>query len=548
MPDTLRHSLARLPLARLGEAAAIVAEALGRDQGVRIGQSTVLSTKVHAFLSHRPEHVQIMVDSDAGHCFYHRKDYGRIGHMDIFHECGEVNHRIAAQYICSALAHYRELAAQPALAGAGMVNPDFVDIQTATGGGRINGSLQYGKKLSVRRVHENHVHVALKLSMDNLFCLFYIVAAVEAAILDLGLEPRRNECIFHVESTDCLADLSPYSDQTDSKLIGQSPEASQQAAMAGDNSCCSANEFSPGPAFSGNPAGSVLPATGSRGQTYVSLKESVQGPDKKTNCECSRLQEKRATGFYSPGLYDSFRQAVSLMQQRSGVVKGGPPTLSVCQDAGRPVSACSFQNCSLGLAVAATVSAAATRLAEGASGKLRIGAQDLRFINRHQQPDSDICLLVDSSGSMADSRLQAAGYLAAEISRFGYNRLSLLSFQDNQAAVIEPFTASRQVVLNAFEKINPHGATPLALGIRYSLTFMKEQQVKNPLLILITDGIPSCRMDENRQPLADALAAAAEIRIASCSFLCIGLDSGDNFLQKLTTAAGGVMYCFPEPV
>lgn len=220
MVDSLVYSLKDLPLTRLAQAAAVIGQVFAAGEGMRLGQSAVLSTKVHAFDSHRPEHVQILINSDAGKILYHRKNSGDICHLDIFHQCAQVDHRFIAYYLYQAIAKYNKLAdKQIEFACEGIVNPDFVDIQTAVGGGRITGNLNGGQKLSLRRVHENHVHIALRLVPTDYMCLFYIVAAVEAALIDLGVELRCNEGIFYVDSPEFQEGLSPYSDQTDSLLV-----------------------------------------------------------------------------------------------------------------------------------------------------------------------------------------------------------------------------------------------------------------------------------------------------------------------------------------
>ncbi|WP_094603032.1 hypothetical protein SPSIL_000540 [Sporomusa silvacetica DSM 10669] len=550
MVDSLNTSLAQLSLSRLGAAAAVIGEALGLGQGIRLGQSTVFSSKVHAFNSHSPEHVKIMVNTDAGQVFYYRSDSGRIGHLDIFHECGTIDHQVAADYVCSALERYRTIAVQqPTMMSTGLLNPDLVDIQTATGGGRITGCLQGGQKPSVRRVHENHVHVALQLPTNNLVCLFYIVAAVETAIQDLGLELRCNERISYVEAADCQSDLSPYTDQTDSLLASQLlQEHNQQASCpVSDITPGSATECLPEYGYTGSRFGAgPQPAENNcRGQTFVGVEESRRGGD-------AMLKQRQditvahnfGTAFSATGLYDSFKQAVRRVQYSSYTAKCRQFAPKV-QESGNKAVISGRQVGSTGLDVTATVSAAAERFyTEGISGRLRISAGDMRFTGRRQRQGSDICLLIDSSASMAGLRLLASRYLAGEISHFGCNRLSLLTFQDKQATVLRAFTNSRQAVLGAFAEIVPQGATPLALGIRYSLAYIKQQQARKPLLVLITDGIPSRRYDENIQPLTEALAAAAEIKQVKCGFLCIGLDNEDGFLQKLTTAAAGVSYSF----
>lgn len=547
MAERLKICFEHLPLERLGRAVSVITQALAAEQGVRLGQSAVLSTKVHAFHPQCPEHVQILINSDAGQVFYQRQDKGVVWHLDIFHECGGVDHRQAAKYLCQAIHVYNIRAAnhQTELACRGIVNPAFMDIQTATGGGRITGTLLGGQKESVRRAHENHVHVALIIPKNEVPCLFYIVAAVEAAIVDAGLELRCNERISHVTSVDSQADLTSYSDQTDSLLIGKPPAGQAGQGTQNSNGAAVGQTLLPTPDSSGSPALSSHPrqvSNSGKGQTLVVVK-----PLKPEGQLCehrpqatSVLPNETVNDVYAPGLRESFTQAIRKVQHRAGLA-GSTRNLPYSQIQGTKASA--LLPGSDGLDVAATVSAAVTRLlADGMTRRLQISPADIRFIGRRPRKGSDICLLIDSSGSMAGSRLQTAKYLVGELGRYGCNRLSLVTFQDNRSDLIVPLTVSRQTVLSAFDTITPYGATPLALGIRRSLAYIMEHQPRKPLLVLITDGIPSRKYEETVNPLTDALAAAAEVKQANCAFLCIGLDADAGFLKELTNTADGVCY------
>jgi len=218
--ELLSYCPEKLDFSRLVGPSAVVSQALTAGRGVRLGQSAVLSTKVHAFNARSPEHVQIMTNADAGQVFYHRPDTGEVCHLDVFHQCGLVNHKLVARYVCRAVKFYQQMPEVRSV-GSQIIYLDLIDIQTAGGGGRITGVLNSGKKRSLRRVHENHVHVALSLPLEHAMCLFYIVAAIEAAIVNAGLELRCNEQISYIDAADSPANLSPYSDQTDSLLTGQ---------------------------------------------------------------------------------------------------------------------------------------------------------------------------------------------------------------------------------------------------------------------------------------------------------------------------------------
>lgn len=546
--NLLETNLNRLPLTRLDEAAAVIGQTLAAGYGLRLGQSAVLSTKVHAFQPHNPGHVQILMNTDAGKIFYHRQDSDAVYHLDIFHQCGEVDHQFVARYIYMAIDFYNKHAAKQAELGSrGMVNSDFFDVQTATGGGRITGSLQCGKKQSVRRVHENHVHVALSIPSTELICLFYIVAAVETAIADVGLEIRCNERISHINSTGCQADLSSYTDQTDSLLTGKQPEEQTGQVAAQNDGAVQNQGFSPAPDIT-HSTDFAQKGHGGQGQKLVSIKLSCDGcahqEDKKQPATSMSLP-RTFTAFSAPNLHDSVKQAIRKAQNRPGTVLGSLKR-QIDQKSRKGTCTAGYPF-STDIDVAATVSAAASRLiAEGLTEQLKISSADLRFAGRYYRRGYDICLLTDSSGSMAGARLEAARYLAGEISRYGCNRLSLITFQDNRAELISPLTSSRQTIFNAFDTITPSGATPLALGLRRSLAYISEQRSREPLLVLITDGIPSRKYEEVLNPLTDALAAAAEVKQANCAFLCIGLDADNVFLKKLADTAGGVIYIFTE--
>ena len=204
-------------------AAQHLAECLKQNTGARIGQSTVVSQKIHTYDPSRPEEVQIIQNSDAGQAFYHRKDAGKVCHLDVFHQCGQLDHHVVAAAIKNAVNTYNfNCNLQNFTLTYNKLSPvkaDWIDIQTGTGGGRITGSLKFGTKLSLRRAHENHVHIAAMLPLEDIGCLLYIVCAVESVIMETHLEIRRNDKIFHVTGDDnSKVDLSPYADQSDSFL------------------------------------------------------------------------------------------------------------------------------------------------------------------------------------------------------------------------------------------------------------------------------------------------------------------------------------------
>ncbi len=545
MAEGLEATLASMALERLTGPGHVIIEALEAGEGVRLGQCAVLSTKVHAFNSHSPEHVQVMVDADAGQVFYQRQDSGTICHLDIFHQCGSIDHVLAARYVCQAVDFYHKLpGAEAELGYGGFVNPDLIDIQTAAGGGRITGSLTGGQKESLCRVHENHVHLALQLPYDHIRCLFFIVAAIETAILTCGCELRCNEQISCIYSADTQADLNPYTAQTDSQLTARSKETQRRSpgskeTVDSKQAGTGGRQGKPGSADGNKEVSGVC-----QSQTLVDSKENSRDFTSYHDQDVM-AQVTLQSSFYPAGLSDSIKQAIHGSRSRQGAAISSSITQRNRHFDGQLISGADRSR-AIALDVAATVTAAACHFAEQSGGRLRVRPADLRFAVRRASFSYNVCLLIDSSASMAGSRLTAARCLAAEILRGGCNRVSVVTFQDNRAEVLTPFTPSRQAVWKAFDSITPYGATPLALGLRYSLAYFREKQLERPLLVLITDGVPSRIYEETANPLIEALAAANEIKQSQAGFLCIGLDTDDGFLKKLTAAADGVLYRFTE--
>ncbi len=64
---------------------------LSKHMAVRIGETAVVSTKVHMQDVKRPHRVTAIVDADAGEVFYHRQNPNEVVHIDIFHSEGRVS-------------------------------------------------------------------------------------------------------------------------------------------------------------------------------------------------------------------------------------------------------------------------------------------------------------------------------------------------------------------------------------------------------------------------------------------------------------------------
>jgi magnesium chelatase subunit D len=179
---------------------------LNKNKGVRIGQTAVVSRKVHTINPITPQKINIVVNSDAGQVFYQRLLPNEIIHIDLFHEIKTFNLKQLANFVKKAL----EISSFSHL----MNN---IDIQTGSGGGRLTGDLCYGMTESLKKSHLNHVHIAAFIPEEELESIFLIVDNFEQALLEQGVELRKIEKILH-EIRNSPMDLSSHTSHSDSNL------------------------------------------------------------------------------------------------------------------------------------------------------------------------------------------------------------------------------------------------------------------------------------------------------------------------------------------
>lgn len=545
-----------------------VAALLSRNKGIRIGQSAVVSRNMHTFSPNTPEKVNVLQAIDAGQAFYQRKESGTVCHVDVFHECGKVDHHLVATYIKRAVAAYNLHFSVSKLLFYNHINDavdaDYIDIQTGTGGGRLTGSLTYGQKLSLRRAHENHVHIALVLANEHTASLFYIVLAVEDAIIASGLEIRRNEEIIHIKGSNGKGnDMSPYADKSDSfmqeKDLQNTPvhlrrrQFTQDAVVLADN-------FD-----TVNDVRDIL--------THIDTQSDKKELEKEfdTNGNVQQMIsalvglgmiEVKGKNISLTKYGQEFRQylntnMVDLQAYIRQMLKSLKPDSRQCgnsniwdkknMNGSGPQIVMPFNQStnSAQFAAAETVMAAAQRKIQVNSDKLCFEQSDLRVYLRKRQLKSEILLLIDASASMKGQRILAAKFLVRHLLLSTPDKIGVITFQDSKAAVDVPFTRDFQQIEESLRNITVTGATPLALGLKICLNYLRSVKTNNPLIILLTDGVPTLA-DMSRDPIADALVYAKDIKEAGYGFMGIGLKPHRNYLTKLADIAGGKAYLLDE--
>ncbi len=580
-------------------ASRLVAElgrSLERGEGYRFGESTAASRHVHLVSSQRPGEVEVVTGADAGRVFYHRRYEGQVLHLDVFHEVAEVDHREMARRLVAAATRYgrdfrRPDAGDPGGAGTSLGTrrlADYVDVQTATGGGRITGGLGYGQSETLRRAHLTHVHLALLASPRDLPVVPYLIMAVEEEIRRQGYEIRRVERLSHVDGrqTGVSLDLADYASLSDSLL--REPKRDWSRAR--------------GDYFSTNPSylRGVLDLADEFGgidelrEVLESLREEPTWSQLHKRLRARVPLNQVLSRLEGEGLMECDRGVYRLtgegldlcdyvLKNRREIELQFKLTLRrlpFCGTPGRrptvPTSATPpngrgslayrrVQPAEAGgwvgaLAVPETVVRAATRrLQERAAASvdgspapgaatgpgLALRREDFLVHRRRGLGPFDICLLIDASASMAGPRMRAAKYLAQHLLLSTRDRVSVVVFQEREAGLYVPFTRNFDAVQRGLGRIRPLGLTPLAEGLLQAAGYVRKERTRDPLLLLITDGIPTVpRWSMN--PVADALAAARLLAKDRVRFSCIGLEPNLDFLKDLAASARGTLHVVDE--
>lgn len=522
------------------------------EKGARIGQSTVCSQKMHSFHPKSPEEINILQDFDAGQAFYQMVETGSIYHLDIFHQCGQVNHIQAAIEIQQVIEVYNRhyiLGKKGLNDKNDIVKADFIDIQTSTGGGRITGKLNFGKKLSLRKAHINHVHLAVMIPSIHLACLIYIIMAVENIILSTNLELRCNEIIRNIRGANKKKnDLTAYIDKSDSLLQGQNHKVAFE------------------------------PSQGAQGSEYISDFDEALNLQ-----EFSEKNDKRNVESMSNGIVNSCRATETFLQEGMIELTSNCTSIEIEEDNNFNVHLeeqlpeieahlrkvvweakrlCKKSNKSkilknkLGknksydeskekqhgdLATAEMIHAAARRVVENGEDTFEILHDDIRYFTRKKSRKIEFCILIDASSSMEGQRIQVAKLLIKHLFFSANDCISVIVFQQNRAWLQVPFTHDFRELEQRLEEIKAYGETPLALGLTACLQYIEQERACNPIIILITDGVPTLGTVSS-DPIYDALQVARKIKSNNYGFTCIGLKPHLAYLQQLSEVAGGSIY------
>jgi magnesium chelatase subunit D len=193
------------------------------------------------------------------------------------------------------------------------------------------------------------------------------------------------------------------------------------------------------------------------------------------------------------------------------------------------------------IAIPETLVSAKTSNLMDHNDKLTLKKEHFRVYTKRSYVSSDVCLLIDASASMAGEKRQAACYLAQYLLLTGRDRVAVVTFQETRAQVVVPFTRNQKVLSRGLTAIRPGGLTPLADGILRSVELMNSERLRNPVLILITDGVPNFPV-WSFDAKKDAIEAARKIAESKIGFICIDVVANRDYMTEIAKAGNGKLY------
>ncbi|MGB2954012.1 MAG: VWA domain-containing protein [Gaiellaceae bacterium] len=201
------------------------------------------------------------------------------------------------------------------------------------------------------------------------------------------------------------------------------------------------------------------------------------------------------------------------------------------------------------IAFDATIRAAASRR------RRVVEPEDLRRKVRGHRSPFVVCFVLDNSWSIHAERMveKAKGivFRLLEDATGRGDRVALVAFRGGlpEATVALPPTSSVALAYRRLKAVPLSGQTPLADALRRGRILLRQELSKHPnavpLLVLVTDGLPTRPLRSGGDPLVDALAQARALGRARV--LTVVADTSPTgspgHAADLAAAAGGL--CLP---
>ncbi|MEA1962108.1 MAG: VWA domain-containing protein [Bacillota bacterium] len=542
---------------------------LGQNQGVRLGESVVVSRKAHAKMLEKriKGQIKILINCDAGKTYLDYVDADLIVHIDVYHYPVEINPVDIATILFYHLdKHFLE--EDPMLKYAEderfRMIADYLNkifIATDQGQGTVYDLFQ-GEKQPLFAGDEgtDHVHILARLNRDEYKLIYIIATAAEEAIIQSGGSLARVRNISHGKQKQTEENFAGYIKLPWKSFKGQhtSPlpakENVNQLVLKLAEKFGGVKEVEE---FMECNSTNFLKRKGIDQQKkkwgevdhYIDQMEDL-GLIKKT--PAGHKLTKKGIWFKEYLIQHQCELETEIRKNIRKVPGGRSSRFKKLGKVEHTASQIEFINYNKtlqsnngtwtgNLAVPQTIIQAKKNGFIRGDQHFSIQKGDLHYFDKKSYFPVDICLLMDASGSMAGEKRQAACYLAQHLLLTGKEKVAVVTFQEHSSRIAVPFTRSQSLLNKGLISILPAGLTPMADGIMTAMNLIGENRLKNPLLILITDGVPNTPL-WTTDARTDAITAAGKLVDKKIRFICIGVESNKIYLEKLCNKAQGALY------
>lgn len=251
-------------------------------------------------------------------------------------------------------------------------------------------------------------------------------------------------------------------------------------------------------------------------------------------------------------------------ERRRRDMPGKRSTARTAQSRGRYIHALHLGPLSRDIALDATLRTAALYQQHRDRGgmALKVEASDLHAKVRERKVGNLLLFVVDCSASMGTQRRILAtqgAILSLLVDAYQRrDRVGLVTFREQSAAVILRPTSSIELAKKAFQSLAIGGTTPVSKGMLTAYELIQRELQKDrgllPVLILITDGNANVSMGD-MDPSKEAILVAEMIRVKKIRSIVLGtggqgwhMPDGSLFApaQELAVAMGGEFYPMDE--
>ena len=200
----------------------------------------------------------------------------------------------------------------------------------------------------------------------------------------------------------------------------------------------------------------------------------------------------------------------------------------------------------------------ATLRAAAARARRQVDPEDLRRKIREHRAPLAVCFVVDNSYSVHAEHMveRVKGLILRLLEDAAHHgdKVALVAFKGGvpEATVALPLTRSATLAARRLEAVPLSGRTPLADALARARRLLRQELVKHPnavpLVVAVTDGLPTEPNRPGGDPVGDTLAEARALRRAKIG--CAVADATPpgsrtrRYARELAEAAGGVYLPF----